>query len=388
MKRILLGLLPIVLVAVAVAIFLAVGTPKVLTGDLPPVEEIDVQRTVLKEDRIILHIVNDGPDPVTVAQLTVNEAFWNFEMTPDKTLGRLEKAKITIDYPWTHGDPRGITLITSNGVTKDVEIEVATLTPSPNPRYFAALAVLGVFIGVVPVSLGLLWFPFLKRIRKRWMDFFLALTVGLLLFLGVDSIVEAIEISAEVPESLQGIGVLVIGFVAAFLGLYAASGRGIRKQRAGGESYSTRLFLAYSIALGIGVHNLGEGLAIGGAYAVGNVALGTLLVVGFMIHNVTEGIAIVSPVSQHTPGIRHFIFFGLIGGAPAIIGTWIGGFAYTPLWAVFFLAVGAGAIFQVIVEIAKPMVTGDEKTFATVRAAGGVIAGLLVMYGTGLLIAA
>ena len=148
------------------------------------------------------------------------------------------------------------------------------------------------------------------------------------------------------------------------------------------------MVLAYLIAFGIGLHNLGEGLAIGAAYALGEVALGTFLVLGFMLHNTTEGLGIVAPVATDRPSLWQLVLLGVIAGAPTIPGAWIGGFVYSPIFATIFLAIGAGAIFQVVYELGRLTVrqAGDELITATNFA--GFLAGLLIMYVTGLFVAA
>lgn len=398
MKRWLFFALPLLLLGLLVALFLAGGAPRSLSTGRPPVEKVVVQRTQLEPDVIRLHLLNDGPDAVTVAQVLVNEAFWTFTVQPSSTLKRLERAVLAIPYPWVEGEPLQVTLVSSSGVTFPVELEVAVTTPRPDTGYLGSLAYLGFLIGVVPVLLGLLWLPFLRSLRGPWFGFFLALTLGLLLFLGVDSLAEAIEKAGEVPGSLMGTGVLTLGFALAFLLIFAFSRREDRPAAPGGgaapdaagawQEERRRWGTALAVAIGIGVHNLGEGLALGGAFAAGNAALGALLVVGFMIHNVTEGVAIVAPVSRSAPNLPRLLLLGLLAGAPAIPGAWIGGFAYSALWAVFFLAVGAGAIFQVFVEILSQMARGRQGSLLTARNTAGFLLGLAVMYGTGLLVAA
>ena len=394
MSRWIFLVLPLLLLGALVALFLGGGAPRVLTTALPPVEEVAVQRAELEPGRIALHLLNDGPGEVTIAQVLVNDAYWSFTIEPSATLRRLQRATLTLPYPWVEGEPQRIRLVFSSGATFDTEIGVAVTTPKPDAGYLGGLAFLGFAIGVVPVLLGLLWLPFLRRLKSAWFGFFLALTLGLLLFLGVDSLAEAIELLGEVPGSLMGSGVLTIGFALAFLLIQALGRRPAAKEGgagapAGAEDEEARRWRqALAVAIGIGVHNLGEGLAVGGAYAAGNVSLGALLVVGFMVHNITEGVAIVAPISRSRVRLARLAVLGLLAGAPAIPGAWLGGFAWSALGAVFFLGVGAGAIFQVFAEIAGQMVRGGRDTLFAPRNAFGLLLGLAVMYGTGLLVAA
>jgi zinc transporter ZupT len=142
------------------------------------------------------------------------------------------------------------------------------------------------------------------------------------------------------------------------------------------------------VACGIGLHNFGEGLAIGAALALGEAALGTLLVIGFTLHNTTEGLAIVAPLAKQRASWRRLLLLGVIGGVPTIAGAWLGGFVYSPVMSVLFLALGAGAIAQVIVQIARG-VAGSRPIGEYLRSApvaAGLVGGFLIMYATGMLI--
>jgi zinc transporter ZupT len=215
------------------------------------------------------------------------------------------------------------------------------------------------------------------------MIFLMAVTAGLLIFLGLDTLVEAIENAAHAPNPFQGIGLIGIGATSTFLLLDAIS----QKQTASrGNESSQRLSLAFMIAIGIGIHNLGEGLAIGAAYNIGEISLGTFLVVGFIIQNITEGLGIIAPVLRDRPGVRPLVIMGLIAGIPAIFGAWIGGFAPSPTMATLFLAVGTGAIFEVVYEIAKLIKKDTDRQPAPVTIFTGVLAGMLLLWVTGLLI--
>lgn len=166
------------------------------------------------------------------------------------------------------------------------------------------------------------------------------------------------------------------------LGVLLATGR-----RAGQQ---TPRRVAALIALGIGLHNLGEGLAIGAAFATGAAALGSFLVVGFTLHNITEGVGIVAPLTRgERPPARVFVLLALLAGAPAILGTWIGGLAFSPFLAAFFLSLGAGAILQVIWEVGKLLwrdAQREGRSALTWLNFGGAVAGVLVMYLTAFLV--
>ena len=381
-RTILLALLPFILLAAVIAIFLATnaGLP---TGTAVVPGELSFERVVLRPNQITLSIVNSGRTELTIAQATVDDAVWAFQMEPRATLARLERATMTLNYPWVENEAHEIKLITADGLIFPFSIPLAVATPEPSPQMFASFALIGIYVGVIPVGIGLLWFPFLRKIGKRGMNFLLSLTIGLLIFLGVEALSEALEISGRVPGPFQGTGLVTIGVVVSFLAIVAV-GEWTRG-RAPDEA-SQRLQLAYLIALGIGLHNFGEGLAIGASYATGALALGAFLVIGFIVHNVTEGFGIVAPLVRNKPALSHFFVLGLLGGAPAILGTWVGGLAYSDLWATLFFAIGAGAIFQVIYEIGKLLGTSKTGSAWNPTNVLGLVSGLAIMYVTGLLV--
>lgn len=383
---------PLVLLAALIAVFL-VANPIPSLRDVPPVEEVAVERTVLNDHEMVLELRNDGPDPVTISQVLVNEAYWDHELS-DRTLGRFDTATLTIPYPWDEGMPVEIMLVTATGVTIEHEIEEASLTPELGGRAIGIYALLGIYIGVVPVAVGLLWFPSLRRASPRWVQFVLAFTVGLLLFLLLDTVAEGLELAGETAAVLDGLGLFAIGAIGALAGLFLLEGtlerRGAALEGAAASRAATPgltgLTLAYLISAGIGLHNLGEGLAVGTAIATGEASLATFLVLGFVLHNATEGLAIVSPLGSagRRPSLWHFAAFGALAGGPTVLGTWAGGFAFEPAWATLAFGVAAGAIAQVVWTIARGMSNG--KGLVTAPGAVGLVAGLVVMYATALLV--
>jgi zinc transporter ZupT len=379
----LLALGPFVLLALLVILFLTLNPLAAFSGAFPPLEELTVQQVRFPApDEIELSVINGGPDPVTIAQVIVDDAYWQFTIESDGTLDRLEETTIHLNYPWVQDEPLPIVLITSTGVTFEAEVDVATESPSAGLGTLLNYGLLGIYVGVIPVTLGMLWYPFLRRIDRKWMNVILALTVGLLVFLLVDTWLEALEIAAELPGVFQGIPIVVFGTLFS-LGILLA----ISQNR--GRSGSP-MAIATMIALGIGLHNLGEGLAIGAAFATGAAALGSFLVIGFTLHNITEGIGIVAPlVRNESPSIRTLFLLAVLAGGPAILGTWIGGFAFSPLLATLFLSFGAGAILQVIWEVGRLLNREAQRQSQPALSwlnFAGLTAGILIMYLTAFLV--
>jgi zinc transporter ZupT len=386
--RWLLALLPLLLLAGVLAAIVELDPAGSLRGDAPPVEVLAFQRVELGDDGIVLHVLNDGPDEVTVAQVMVDDAYWAFTQEPAGALGHLASATLTVPYPWVTGEAHEVKLVSRNGVVFPHEVAVAVATPRPGARLFGVFALIGLYVGVLPVAIGLLWYPLLRRLGRRGLDFVLALTVGLLLFLLVDSWHEGAEAADAVPGSYQGVILLVFAAAAAYLAI-EGFGSWLRARRTDAASVASRGWVvALLIAVGIGLHNFGEGLAIGAAFALGELALGTLLILGFTLHNTTEGLAIVAPLAHERAGLRQLLLLGLIGGAPTIAGAWLGGFLYSPVWSVLFLGIGAGAIAQVVVAITRSMARQRSlaELLGSAPVAWGLLAGVAVMYATGALV--
>lgn len=377
-------IIPVILLGVLIAYLLTTGGGlKDLSG--PVVEHLTVQRVTLPDPTTIqLEVINDGPQTITIPQLMVDDAFWQFSATPSNTIPRFARATFTIPYHWVSEEAHRIALMTSVGTVFEHEIPVAVQTPIFSSDLLWRFALIGLYVGMVPIALGVLWYPWMRNLSRGAVNFILSLTVGLLVYLAIGTWLDATEFAAALPAFVQGLPVIIL--VALFV-LFALILLG-RREKVSGQVPSN-LSISYRIAFGIGLHNLGEGLAIGAAFVAGEAALGTFLVIGFTLHNITEGVGIAAPILKKNPGIKHFILLVVIAGFPAILGTWIGGFAFNPILATLFLAVGVGAILQVVWEVGS-LVARDEKkanrnplnwvNFS------GFTTGVLVMYFTAFLV--
>jgi zinc transporter, ZIP family len=378
---------PLALIAAAVAAFALLGGPGLEDRRGPPVEELAVERTVLRPGEIELTLRDTGPDPVEVAQVAISDAYVNFTADPDGEVGRLGEQKLTLEYAWQEGSPYTISMLTSTGVTIEHTIDVAVETPESDAGFFGLMALLGMYVGVIPVGLGMLFMPFMRRISEGWIRIFLAATIGLLAFLAIDGSLEASELGRESGGAFGGVELLFLGAGLAYLVLAGLDAQ-LRSRRdrteVAGQPGGWRL--ALMIAVGIGLHNLGEGLAIGSAYAVGALALGAFLVIGFAIHNTTEGLAIVAPLAAgEPPSLGRLAALGLIAGAPAILGAFIGASISNPEVSTFLLGVGVGAIVQVMVQI-WPAIRDRQGRGLYPASVAGIIAGVSLLYATSLLI--
>jgi ZIP family zinc transporter len=380
-----LGLVPLLLVAAAIGLFAGLGGPGLAERSGPPVEELAVERTLLHPGEIELTLRNDGPDPVEIAQVAVNDGYAPFVATDGRTIGRLGSTTLEVAYPWIEGEAYSIFVLTSTGGTLEHEIPVATESPEAGLSFFGLMALLGIYVGVIPVSLGMLWLPFVRRIGAEWLRALIAFTIGLLAFLAVDATIEGLDIAGGGPSAFGGTELVFLGAIVSFLAL-AGIDSYLRARRERAEAAGAGGgYLALMVAIGIGLHNLGEGLAIGSSYAAGALALGAFLVVGFAIHNTTEGLAIVAPLASEEPGLGRLATLGLIAGAPAILGAWIGAAAFNPSIAALLFGVGVGAIVQVIWQL-TPAMRDDAGRALHTQAVIGLLAGVAVLYLTGLLV--
>ena len=384
LPRWLVGLAPLVLVGVAIGTFAALDGPGLGDRVGPPVEELAIERTVLKPGVIELTVRNDGPDAVTVAQVLVNDAYAGFSGA-DRPIGRLESETLRIQQPWIEGEAYEVALLTSTGGTITEEIPIAVETPDKDLSFFGLMALLGLYVGVLPVAMGMLWLPWIRRIPPAWLQAVMGLTVGLLAFLAIDAGLEGLELAREGSQAFGGPALVFLGTAVAYLVLSGVSSwldhRRSHEQQAGASGAR----LALLIAVGIGLHNLGEGVAIGSAYAVGALALGAFLVVGFAIHNTTEGLAIVAPIASRRPSLLRLALLGLVAGAPVVLGAWIGAAAFNASVAAFLFGVGAGAIVQVIAQLLPALRDAAGRTLHPVAVAG-LLAGMAIMFTTGLLV--
>jgi zinc transporter, ZIP family len=377
---------PLALIAAAIGLFAVLGGPGVEERRGPPVEELAVERTVLRPGEIELTLRNTGPDAVEIAQVAVSDAYVAFSAEPEGEVGRLGEQTLTLDYPWQEGSPYTISMLTSTGATIEHTIDVAVETPEADGGFYGLMTLLGTYVGIIPVILGMLFMPAIRRLSDDWVKLFMAVTIGLLGFLVVDGSLEGLEIGGESSGAFGGIELFFLGAAAAYLVLTAIDRRlraGIERQR---EAGAGAFRLSLMVAIGIGLHNMGEGLAIGSAYAIGSLALGAFLVIGFAIHNTTEGFAIVAPLARaERPGIWRLLLLGLIAGGPAILGAVIGAGAYNQELATLLIGVGVGAIVQVILQLV-PTIRDRRGQALYPLTVAGLLLGAGILYATSLLV--
>ena len=382
------GIIPFAFVIVLVAYIFGPGSYLLDFG--VPLPEITMEKVDFVDSEIRVTVRNTGPIPVEVVMADVNDRIQPAAIEPDRFLERFEVAVVRIPFNWNVAEPYTIGLTIEDGTRFEKEIEAAAPALEPSLELAGFFAIIGTYVGIIPVMIGLLWLPFIKRLKKNKYHFFLALTAGLLLFLGIDSIEEALEVYEEnLSQSFNGVLLVTTVIVVTFLGLYYVTEKLIKRAESSG--IAKPVVIALMIAIGIGLHNFGEGLAIGAAVGIGSIAFSTFLIVGFALHNTTEGIAIAAPMSRGKALtgkalIGRLAGLGMIAGAPAIFGAWVGGFVYSPFATVVFLSIGAGAIFQVVITVLRWIREEGDKNLSSAAVASGIAVGMLIMYLTSILV--
>jgi len=377
------GIIPFVFVILMMAYIFGPGSDLLDFGI--PLPEITIEQVDFVDSEIQATVRNTGPIPVEVVMADVNDRIQPAAVEPDRFLERFETTLVRIPFEWNEAEPYTIGITVEDGTRFEKEIEAATPALELSLDLAIFFAIIGTYVGIIPVMIGLLWLPFIKKISKQKYHFFLALTAGLLLFLAIDSIEEAVEVSDEnLADGFNGTLLVATVTVLSFLGLYYAGNKIVKK--ADSSKFSKPVAIALMISIGIGLHNFGEGLAIGAAVGIGSIAFSTFLIVGFALHNTTEGLAIAAPMSRGKLMLGKLAVMGMIAGSPAIFGAWIGGFVYSPFTSVIFLAIGAGAIFQVIVVILKWIQEESDQNLSSLSVVSGFAVGMLVMYLTSILV--
>ena len=285
-------LVPLCLFGLAAAWLVIADPLRAFSNGAPPVEKLTFERRILDGTGLHLLVRAGGSEPMTIAQVQVDDAYWTFTQDPPGELARLSTAWIHVPFPWVLGEAHVVKVVSRTGTTFDHEIEVAVPTPQADANQLVPQAFLGAFVGVFPVAIGLMFYPVLRGVSRQGMSFLLALTIGLLAFLFLDSLEDALELAEEAAAAFQGPIMVLLAAAASFALLWFIGRR---------RGAPTGLALATYIALGIGLHNLGEGLAIGAAFAAGAAGLGSFLVLGFTLHNITEGIGIAAPLVRARP---------------------------------------------------------------------------------------
>ena len=275
-KLLLSAIIPIIILTGMIAYIFGPGSNLLSFGIQRPV--ISLEKIDFQDSKIVVTVRNTGHVDAEVVQADVNDRIQPAAIEPHKSLHRFETAKVIIPFEWNRGEPYQVGLTLSDGQRFAKSIISAELSPKPDIQLASYFALIGTYVGIIPVMIGLLWFPFIARMSKNKYKFFLALTAGLLLFLGIDSIKESLELSLKVlSETFNGALLVATVVIISFLALFYSAEKLVGRV---GSKMTKPVALGLMIAVGIGLHNLGEGLSIGAAVGLGEIALSTFLKIG------------------------------------------------------------------------------------------------------------
>ena len=239
------------------------------------------------------------------------------------------------------------------------------------------LMALGTLAGVLPVYLGILVALTVARVVPRYVEkFLIGLATGILVYLFFDLMHEAVELT-QARDRLSWTVFLGSLFVS-FLGLVALEESQLRRERAWGQF----LTLPYVIALGMGLHNFGEGLAIGASYANGEWTLSGVLVAGFALHNSTEGFGIVGSAGRAAIKWKDVVFMGLLAGAPTCLGTLLSGSESSAYATLVCYTLAAGSLLYVILSLIVMSYTATRR----MQVASGIFIGISLMFVTAMIL--
>ncbi|MFT4561820.1 MAG: ZIP family zinc transporter [Gammaproteobacteria bacterium] len=373
----------------ALAIALILSTPRFFNAifstpsNFPTAADVTVESVKVTDGGFVAKLRGQSREPAFIAQVMVDGGYWMFSQQPAGPIVQAKSAQITIEFPWVETETHHLKFISSRGETFEYTVDVALPTPRLSRSVLVEYTVLGLCVGLLPISLGMLFFPSLKTLGAGGREFLTGLTIGLLSYLLIDMVVEGLELSAQASPIFGGPLLVIIPMVLTAAVLLALN--------QGSEQRNSSVRIAALIALGIGLHNFGEGLAIGGSIAANKISLGAYLVIGFALHNISEGFGLVSPLTKDKIGLGFLVGLALVAGLPIIPGIWLGVFSFSPHWAAAYFGIGAGAIAQVIVEIdrfaaARAQLDRPKPRFNAASVAG-YCAGAGIMYATALLIA-
>src|SRR4029078_3367935 len=277
--------------------------------------EISIEKVEFSDNNMIVaYVRNTGASEISIAQADVNDRIYPAAIEPGRTLTRLEDAKVIIPFVWNTGEPYKIGITTDEGTRFDKLVKSAAGAPRPTVGQASTFALIGTYVGIIPVMMGLVWYPFIRRLSPNKYNFFLSLTAGLLVFLGIDALLESNEIAVNSLSSAFNAQILIIMVaIITFISLLYVSQRLIERatnrsqpeiefntgyssnsdpdlevsdtQSSSSTSFQRQLLIrpmaiSMMIAIGIGLHNFGEGLAIGAAVLLGEVALSSFLILG------------------------------------------------------------------------------------------------------------
>lgn len=381
--KILLGILPVAALAGVSWLLLngpAVGL-QIGLREIPG--DVNIVSTILRHGEIELNLHNLTSEDVTISTVNISDSIVPFEISPSPTIPPNGEAVIHVPYPWVNGQAYEVIVLTSDAHEITTAIQAASQTPLTSSMTQQDLILIGLTAGFIPLLAGIIWFGIFKRIGRGAFLFLMAIAAGLLAYVAITLTSHALVNAAQLGETFQGVGAIGIGIVVTFLFLDSVERW---RSNTGPESIRQHRSRAWKMALEMGWRNFAEGLAVGASIALGAAALSVILIVVLIIQNIIEGFRIASSVSGDRLSVLLLLVIAIAAGAPAVLGTWLGGINTLPALSILFLAFGAGAVLQATFEGFKLIQRDSSGSYRPFTVFSGVTVGMLVLYITGQLI--
>jgi zinc transporter ZupT len=375
--RLTYGLLPIGLLVAVSAFFLSSPGIRALIAPGAGSETVSFEKTMLQPGRFVLDLRNAGHSSVTLTTVNVNESILPFIVKPSPTILPLRTATVYVLYPWVRGEAYTISLLTPDSTTFTTTISSAETTPDSGSQGGVNYLLIGLAAGLFPVLIGITWFPAVTRAGSSLFMFLTALVGGLLAYLGLAIVGEALGLAPQVSALFQGMILVIVGALVTFLALRAFS---VYEERDLGAER------AWILAAGIGAQNLAEGLAVGAAFSVGVGSLGALFLIGLIAQNVDHGLRLIASTGQERRSAAWLLGLALAGGLPAVLGVWAGGGITSPLLQVLYLSFGVGAVLEAIYAAVQRIRQASPHQPIPPGVYAGFIAGILGLYVASILI--
>src|ERR671919_654193 len=253
-RTVVAAFIPLVVLAIMIFLLFSPIFQSFINSGIP-LPEVAIEKIEFREDpsQIIAFIRNVGPTEITIAQADVNDRIHAAAIEPSKTVSRLSDAKVIIPFFWNPAEPYEVGITTDDGTRFSKTVEAAALAPNPDSQQIIFFAVIGIYVGIIPVMIGLLWYPFIRSMSRNKYNFFLSLTAGLLVFLGIDALIESNEISTDIVSPIFNGQMLIVIVIT-----ISSQTRSQVSQRQM-QDLVKPLAISLMISIGIGLHNFGEG---------------------------------------------------------------------------------------------------------------------------------
>ena len=376
-KKYISGILPLAFIIIMVIYF---NTVQIIEFGVQ-LPEIFIENIDFLDTEILVTVRNVGHTSIKIAMADINDRIQPAAVEPDNKLERFEVALVRIPFAWNESEPYLIGITTDDGTRFEKEVKSSFHSLSLDFDTVLLFIIIGLFVGVLPIFIGLLWLPFIRLIKSKY-NFFLSFTIGLLLFLAIDTLEELFHISKDLSSFNSSLLIVTI-ILLSVICLHHFSNK-LTKMSYSNSGLLKYIYVAIIIAIGIGLHNFGEGISIGTAVRIGQMSLGNFLIMGFTIHNVTEGVAIATPMSKEK-SVKHIIIVASIAGFPTIFGILVGGFVYSAIASVIFLSVGVGSIIYIIITLLA-WIKIKYGNMTNISNTSGILLAMISMYVTSIIV--